>query len=241
VSRDGEMLGGEADRLAASLRDVPVPVPPALGDALEAELAAMKPVAPRRPARSLAIALAASLVYAGAFLAVLRIRRDLDGLPVGWLVAYAGAWFVGFASLLYLAVMPRRGSMLPRWRAAGTGAAVAAIGFVAAGLLLHRGTPDSTYYGLAHIYRGHACLEIGLAVALVPATIGAIALRGVLPVGSRWAAAGLGAAGGSLGGLVLHLHCPIADGWHLGLVHGGVVVVSAILAAVIAPRARLAP
>jgi hypothetical protein len=61
-------------------------------------------------------------------------------------------------------------------------------------------------------------------------------LRGVLPVGARWTAAGLGAAGGSLGGLVLHLHCPIADRWHLGLVHGGVVVLAAVLAAVVVPR-----
>jgi len=80
------------------------------------------------------------------------------------------------------------------------------------------------------------CMGLGVATALVPVVLGALVLRGALPVGSRWAAAGLGAAGGSLGGLVLHLHCPIVDGWHLGIAHGGVVAVSAALAAALASR-----
>jgi hypothetical protein len=81
------------------------------------------------------------------------------------------------------------------------------------------------------------CLEVGLATALVPVVIGAIFLRGALPVGSRWIAAALGAGGGCLGGLVLHLHCNIVDGLHVGLVHGGVVIVAALLSAAIVPRA----
>jgi hypothetical protein len=71
----------------------------------------------------------------------------------------------------------------------------------------------------------------------VPVVIGAIFLRGALPVGSRWIAAALGAGGGCLGGLVLHLHCRVADGAHVGLIHGGVVVVAAALSAAIVPRA----
>jgi hypothetical protein len=229
------------DELEALLRDAPMPAPPPMGDLLERELGGLAKVAPRRPRRDAALVLGASLVYAGAFLALLRLRRDCAGLPIAWLVAYASAWFAGFAALTWVAIVPPRGSMMPRWRAAGIGAAIAAIAFVAGGLLLHQGTPESVYYGLENLHRGHWCLEIGVATAVVPATLGAIVLRGVLPVGSRWAAAGLGAAGGSLGGLVLHLHCPIADGWHLGLVHGGVVVVSAVIAAAIAPTARMAP
>ena len=40
----------------------------------------------------------------------------------------------------------------------------------------------------------------------------------------------------SLGGLMLHLHCPVTDGLHVGLVHGGVVGVAALLAAAVIPR-----
>jgi hypothetical protein len=71
----------------------------------------------------------------------------------------------------------------------------------------------------------------------VPVVGGALLLRGALPVGSRWIAAALGAGGGSLGGLVLHLHCRVTDGLHVGLIHGGVVAVSALLAAALVPRA----
>jgi len=222
------------------LRDAPLPDPPPLGDLLERELASLGPATPRNPRRDAGLVIGVSLVYAAALLAVLRLRRDLDGLPVGWMIAYSAAWFAGFASLAWIAIVPAPGAMMPRWRMAGVGAAIAATMFIAGGMLLHESTPLSVSYGLANLHRGHWCLEIGVATAIVPATVGALVLRGVLPVGSRWAAAGLGAAGGSLGGLVLHLHCPIADGWHLGIVHGGVVAVSALIAALLAPR-RMSP
>ena len=80
-----------------------------------------------------------------------------------------------------------------------------------------------------------------VATAVVPVIIGALCLRGALPVGSRWIAAALGAGGGCLGGLVLHLHCHIADSLHIGLIHGGVVVVAALLAGALAPRATDRP
>ena len=40
---------------------------------------------------------------------------------------------------------------------------------------------------------------------------------------------------------MLHLHCPIADGPHVGIIHGGVVVVAAVLAALLVPRATDRP
>jgi len=106
------------------------------------------------------------------------------------------------------------------------------------GLLVHPSSPTlSLDYGWDHFGHGHTCLELGLATALVPVVAGAIFLRGALPVGSRWTAASLGAGGGCLGGLVLHLHCRVADKLHVGLIHGGVVVVAALLAAALVPRA----
>jgi hypothetical protein len=75
----------------------------------------------------------------------------------------------------------------------------------------------------------------------VPVVVGALFLRGALPVSSRWIAAALGAGGGCLGGLVLHLHCHIADGLHVGVIHGGVVIIAALLSAALAPRATDRP
>ena len=160
----------------------------------------------------------------------------MHGVPVWWLVTYGVAWFTGFVALAALSIIPRRGSVMPSWRLAGLAAFLVSLGFVTMGLVMEPSSPESAYLTLGTLHHGHFCLEAGLGVAIVPVVLGALVLRGVLPVGSRWNAAGLGAAGGSLGGLVLHLHCPIADRWHLGLVHGGVVLVSALLAAALAPK-----
>jgi hypothetical protein len=80
------------------------------------------------------------------------------------------------------------------------------------------------------------CIRWGLLGAAVPILLAALAVRGSVPVGSRLAAAAIGASGGALGGLVLQFHCPITERFHLGLVHGGLVVLAA-LAAVLAAQA----
>ena len=105
------------------------------------------------------------------------------------------------------------------------------------GMLIHPHGPSSLQYGAERFIQGHWCLELGLATALVPVILGAVFLRGALPVGSRWVAAALGAGGGSLGGLVLHFHCRITDPLHTGVIHAGVVTVAALLAAALVPRA----
>jgi hypothetical protein len=126
--------------------------------------------------------------------------------------------------------------MTPRWQWAAATAIVASIAFIALGMFVHPHGPSSLDYGMEHLMRGHWCMWLGLATALVPVVLGAIFLRGALVIGSRWIAAALGAGGGCLGGLLLHMHCRIADRYHIGLIHGGVVVVAAALAAVLVPR-----
>jgi len=223
------------------LDKLPAPAPPPISAELDAELARLEPVAMRRPWRQFAIVLAIALAYAGGMLAVLQLRRDLDELPMGWLLMAGIAWLTGFVVPMAIALIPRRGSLTPRWRAAAIASVILSIAFVMLGLMVDPMGPSSTSYGTEHFMRGHTCLEIGLATALAPSVIGAIFLRGALPVGSRWTAAALGAGGGCLGGLVLHLHCHVADGLHVGLVHGGVVIVAAVLAAALLPRVTDGP
>ncbi len=225
------------DDVLAALAGVPPPVPPPLPAALEAELANLAPVATRQPFRQLAMLVLVSLVYGGGLLVVLSMRDDMADLPMGWLAGAALGWLFGFIVPSYLALMPRKGSVTPRWKLAAIAAVIASIGFVTLGLFIHPMGEHSVAYGWDRFGHGHTCLEIGLATALVPVVIGAIFLRGALPVGSRWIAAALGAGGGCLGGLVLHLHCHVADGLHVGLIHGGVVIVAALLSAAIVPRA----
>ena len=211
------------------------PLAPPLSSALEAEIAALQPVAPRRPRRQVAMLVVGSLVFGAGLVAALSLRRDMPELPTAWLVGVACAWLVGFVVPSYVALVPRPGSMMPRWSIAAVSAAIASVAFVALGLLVHPSGPSSLDYS-NNFARGHWCLELGLAVAIVPVLIGAMALRRALPVGSRWIAAALGAGGGCLGGLVLHLHCRITDGMHIGIIHGGVVLVAALLSAALVPR-----
>lgn len=212
------------------------PPPPALGAALEAELGALAPVRTRNPLRHLVVLGLLSLIYGAVLVVVLSLRRDMHELPMGWLAGVGLGWLFGFLVPSYFALVPRPGSMTPRWQVAAVAAVVAAVGFVSLGLAVHPMGPSSADYGVERFVNGHVCLEIGLATALIPVVIGAIFLRGALPVGSRWIAAALGAGGGCLGGLVLHLHCHIADGLHVGVIHGGVVIVAALLSAAIVPR-----
>lgn len=219
----------------AELGRQPDPIPPPLSPMLEAELERLAPAPPRRPVRQLALLVAISIIYGAGVLAVVAMRHDLSDLPMHWVLGVAVAWLAGFLVPMYLALVPRPGSALPRAAHAGAAAAIAALTFVGLGLVLHPEPPTATH--LPTLGAGLGCLHVGLATSLVPAVIGAIFLRGALPVGARWTAAALGAGGGSLGGLVLHLHCRVSDALHVGLIHGGVVAVAAVLAAALVPRA----
>jgi Negative regulator of sigma F len=212
------------------------PKAPPMSAALEAELGKLTAVKPRRPMRELGVMVVLSLLYGAGLVVMFSVRGDLRELPMPWLVAAGLAWLLGFVVPCYLALVPPRGSMQPRWRLAAACAVVASIGFVVLGLFVHPSGAHSKYIGWEHLPRGHGCLELGVASALVPVVIGALFLRRALPVGARWVAAALGAGGGCLGGLVLHLHCPVTDAPHVGLVHGGVVIVSALLSAALVTR-----
>lgn len=229
------------DDLAA----MPAPLPGPMSAVLELELGKLGRVGTRRPLRQLAVLGGISTVYGLGLLAALSMRRDAIELPMWWLGGMAVLWAFGFIVPCYLALVPKPGNVSPRWRWAAGSAVLTSILFVGlnvvVGELVHPHGADSLYYGWERFGRGHTCLELGLAAALVPVIVGAIFLRGALPVRSRVVAAALGAGSGCLGGLVLHAHCRIADGVHIGLMHGGVVVVAALLSAALVPRATDQP
>lgn len=225
------------------LSRLPPPSPPPLSPALEAELAQLAPVATRRPVRQLVVLVVASLLYGAGILAMLAMRPDAGALSRVWFVAVGLGWLVGFVAPLYLATVPRSGTVMPRWKLAGAASVVGSILFVVLGLALPRLGPPGAQAaqaagpGWSELWHGYECLGAGVTAAIVPIVLGALLLRRTLPVGSRWIAAALGAGAGSLGGLVLHMHCPISDGLHVGVIHGGVVGVCALLAAALVPRA----
>lgn len=226
----------DRDDLELPLSSLPAPPPPPLGAALEGELGRLAPVRPRRPLRDAAIIIATGLGFAGAMLAMMKVRRDLLELPLSWLILMGLAWLLGFVVPAWLVVVPPRGQVIARWRAAAVAGAISAVLFVVCGFVIQPSGPSSLP-SLASPLHSFGCLEIGLIASIVPISLSAIAVRGAFPVGSRWAAAALGGAGGALGGLMLHFHCPVTDPVHVGVMHGGVVIAAALLSALLAPRA----
>lgn len=229
------MTDRENDELAALLAIELVPPP--LPAAIESELAHLSPVATRRPRRQVALVLAFAGLFVSALLLVLGVRADINELPAGWMPVVAIAWGTGLVLAAWFALVPRPGAMMPRWRIAALIAIATSCAYVILGLLLHPSGPSSLIYGRERFVSGHGCLELGLATAITPVVLGAWLLRGTAPVRTRWIAATLGATGGCVGGLLLHFYCRIADGLHIGLIHGGVVGSAALLAALVVPRA----
>ncbi len=212
-------------------------VPPSLSPALEHELARLAPVAPRRPFRQLVLVLATAGLVTTGLLIVLGVRADVRELPAAWMPVVGVGWLAGLVLAARFALIPRHGGVMPRWRIAALAALATSCAYMALGLVLHPSGPSSLNYGRAHFLSGHGCLELGLATAITPIVLGAWCLRGAAPVRTRWIAAALGAAGGCVGGLLLHFYCRIADGLHIGLIHGGVVGCAAVIAALVVPRA----
>ncbi len=216
---------------APSDEQPPVPPPsPALAEAMRG----LKPVATRRPLRSFAIAAARSLAWAAASLMVFPIRRDWPFLPRAWWFAAALVWLAGFVGTLGAALVPRRGSVVPDLARAGRFAAAAALGLIVFGLAATQNAPGHTLIptGAASSARWAAhCLATSLVLAAPPFLLGAWLLRRVVLIGAWRAGAAVGAAAGALGGLTLHLVCPVGGGVHVGLGHGGGVLAFALIGA----------
>jgi hypothetical protein len=214
---------GLSDRLP------PPPPHPALLDAV----AGMRPVRTRAPWRTAFLLLAAGVVFPLGRLAYGHLRGDLSYLPLLWMVAGTAAWTIALAAVLTSAVIPRRGEVLanPVW--AGRAALVAAIALVALGLIATVDAPGKTLSPRSFGWGWWHCIRFGLGVTGPILVVGAVALRGLHPFGGLRIGAALGAAGGALAGLALHFLCPYGGGAHVGLAHGGGLVVGAVLGALL--------
>ena len=230
------------DRALSALADDQA-LPP-LSPRLRAELERLEPVETARPLRRFVIAGLLSAFWMGGLLALLGLRRDIEPLPRLWMILYTSAWALTFLALSFAANVPPRRQVMPRSTLVGRLGLAAGIGFVGVGLFASRHVPGlSTMYEptLRNIVAyGTYCVAIGLATASLPILIAAMLLRHSAPTGAGWLGMAVGASSGALGGLLLHLHCPIAERTHLGLVHGGIVLIAGALGAVALSRTSAA-
>ncbi len=209
--------------------------PPPPSSALLAELANIAPVRTRRPALALAVAAALSLAYAAGALLLFPTRSDLPFLPRAVYLLVGGAWLASFALPLGAALLPRRRQVVPdgaralRW----TVALLAVLVALSVGVTME--APGHTPVFPSPFTHFLPCVSITLATSLAPFVIALIALRRVVPLGAWRIGAAIGGAGGALGGLMLHLICPIGGAAHVAVVHVGGAALCAALGALAGP------
>jgi hypothetical protein len=215
-------------------------VAPPPAQALEALVASMKAVRTRVPVRTLVSVAAAALVLPFGALWVLPLRRDLSRLPAAWVVAMAVAWLAGFVAPLALAFLPRPGQVLPDSARAGRMAITAVLVLMVAALLLTADVPGRTIIPgstwAEFSLRWWHCVSFSLKILVPLVVLGSVALRRAAVLGAGKLGAAVGAAGGALAGLTLHFICPYGGGLHVGLAHGGSVLIGACLGALLLPR-----
>jgi hypothetical protein len=213
--------------------------PPPVSPALMGSLDGMKPVRTRVPIRTLLIVLAAGCVYPVAALAIYPLRHDLSALPTAWLVAVALVWLAGFSIPLALALLPRRQQVLPDASRAARVAVLAALTLVLTGLLFTVDAPGITILPKTRWAGFFAlwwhCVSFSLKATVPMLVAASIALRRMTVVNLSYLGAPIGAAGGALAGLTLHGLCPYGGAAHVGLAHGGGVVIGAALGALWLP------
>jgi hypothetical protein len=223
-----------------SLSPTSEPAPPPPGGTLLAAIEGMRPVRTRVPARS-ALLLGAVLAAVPVIsLLAFGHRKDLSALPVWWVVATTLAWVAGVALALASATLPARGDVLPDTTKARRRTLIVAAALMLMGLGATVDAPGSTVMVeptfSAFIEAWRRCFTFALIATLPALVAGGMLLRRLFPVGGRWAAAALGAAGGASAGLTLHLICPIGGGLHAGFAHAGGVAGGALLAAILLSR-----
>jgi hypothetical protein len=210
---------------------------PPPSSALLSAIDGMKPVRTRVPGRTL-------LAFAGLALVVLLLsvgvggmRKDLSGLPAAWVVSMTLAWATAATLSLVVALLPARGEVLANTARAGRVALTSTAALVALGFFATVDAPGRTIIP-DHAFGGATwhCLFTGLKVTTAVLILAIVLLRRAFPSGGMRIAAALGAAGGAVGGLMLHLTCSFGGGLHVGIAHAGGMVLGMVLGAVVVAR-----
>lgn len=191
------------------------------------------PVRVRRPLVSWSVVTAAIAAWAGLGLFRFHFRPDLPWLAPGPTAAVGLLWLGGFAGSLYAVLVPPRGQVLPDVRRALAVGALGCVVLLAATIFGTRAAPG---HSLAPppdrfaILAAH-CVAITLAVFAGGFAIASMVLRRLVPFGQARAGLAAGVGSGAAGGLLLHFVCPYATPAHVGLAHGGTIVLCALLGA----------
>ncbi|MCP4447873.1 MAG: DUF1109 domain-containing protein [Myxococcales bacterium] len=208
---------------------------PAMSEELALAIKSAEPVKMRRPWRDLEVFLGLSIPMLALVAVIIGVRSDLSEMSPLWIGSVALVWFTSFATSSYLGFVPAKGHVRPRSQNIYQVVGAASLLLIAVGLFATQSATGQsmTYSPTFSNVMAHApsCSILGVTAGIIPGIIALLLMRRYIPVG-RWSVGlSLGAAGGSLSGLVSHLHCPITERFHVGLVHGGCLVLSALFVA----------
>lgn len=211
--------------------------PPPVSPRLLSSVRSMRPARTRVPLRTLVVVATASLVFPLVALMLKPLRIDLGALPPLWVGAVALVWLTGFVLPLVFVMVPPQGQILPDSTRAGRVALLACLTLVLMGLLFTVDTPGATILPKTtwdgFLDKWWHCSSFSLLVSLPTIVVASVVLRWVAVAHPWRLGAAVGAAAGSLSGLTLHGLCPLGGGLHVGLAHGGGVVLGAVLCAIV--------
>ncbi len=212
---------------------------PAPSHDLLSAIAGMKPVRTRSRVGALAAVALLGLIWPALVLTHHAYRPDLGALPLGWVIAAAGLWGAAFALSLTAALVPRRGDVLPAPGRASRVGGMALGGLFAFALAASVQAPGlSLRPEEMHMTLAQSCVHCAsfvLEIAVPFLAVGLFALRRLVPMGRARIGMALGAAGGAMGGLVLHFICPFAGTAHVVLGHVGGTILAAVAGAALLP------
>jgi len=215
--------------------------PPAPSPELLAAVARTQRVRTRRPARTwLGISLVSVACAVSLLSWALGLRRDLGSVPLVPLMLFTIAALISFGTHLAAALIPPPGQVLPSGHRSARLSVLLSLIALPLGLLVgmhvHGEVPAAIMHTHPFWRSGLACLASGLSVAAVPAILGLLALRRIVPMGAWRPALAVGAAAGVLAGLALQFHCPISQVAHVSLAHGALMVLPGLSLALLGIR-----
>jgi hypothetical protein len=182
-----------------------------------------------------AAALALSLAWLCAHLAVYGVRQDFAQLPAGYVLAQVVLPMLIGVSSLVVALVPGRLGLGIGVGLVGAMALLGPLSFwlLAAGMPVpHAPGPRGFGFWLGSLL----CLDIALSWAAAPLLLVALSLRRAFAGAAAPRSALVGGALGLVSGGAINLHCSNVNPWHMLAGHGIPVLVAALVGALLVVR-----
>ncbi len=179
------------------------------------------------------LGLLVSAVWLAGQLGIIGIRGDMPKVPLGYTLGFAVAPALAGALCFFVALSPGRLGLGLR---VGVLALLALLGPVAFAVSAYAFSPPYPGAPLGELMHGVFCFNMALAFTIVPLIVAGFALRNAFATSAVYKSALIGAGAGLLVSTTSMLRCPLSGALHMGLSHGGAVIASALLGALVLSR-----